>query len=79
MDAPEMRLLEKYAPGDEELRSLWEEHKLFEKQLEKLENKNFRTPAEEQQARELKKQKLEGKTKLVAILDRYKKNEEKAK
>ncbi|MCL1889935.1 MAG: DUF465 domain-containing protein [Desulfovibrionaceae bacterium] len=79
MDAPEMRLLEKYAPEDEELRSLWEEHKLFEKQLEKLENKSFRTPAEERQARELKKQKLEGKTKLVAILDRYKKNEEKNK
>ena len=73
MDANELRLLDTYAAQDEELRSLWDEHRLFEKQLEKLESKSFRTPAEDQQVRELKKQKLDGKTKLVAILDRYRK------
>ena len=75
MDANELRLLNKYADRDEELKSLWDEHKLFENQLEKLKSKSFRTPAEDQQVRELKKQKLDGKTKLVAILDRYKKND----
>ncbi|MDR2050720.1 MAG: DUF465 domain-containing protein [Deltaproteobacteria bacterium] len=75
MDAQEILLLDKYAAQDNELRNLWNEHQLFEKQLEKLESKSFRTPAEEKQVRELKKQKLEGKTKLVEILDRYKKLE----
>lgn len=71
MDQNELQLIEKFAPQDEELRRLWEDHQLFEKQLEKLEKKSYLTPAEEQQVRELKKQKLEGKTKLVAKLDKY--------
>ncbi len=71
MDQRERTLLEKYAPLDEELRNLQGEHALFEKQLEKLESKVYRTPAEEMQVKQLKKQKLEGKTKMVAILERY--------
>ena len=71
MDQNELQLLEKFAPQDEELKRLWGEHQLFEKQLEKLEKKSYLTPAEEQQVRELKKQKLEGKTKLVSLLDKY--------
>ena len=71
MDKREQALLEKYAPLDEELRALRDEHALFEKQLERLESKPYRTPSDEQQIKQLKKQKLEGKTKMVAILDRY--------
>ena len=71
MDQNELQLIEKFAPQDEELKRLWGEHQLFEKQLEKLEKKGFLTPTEEQQVRELKKQKLEGKTKLVALLNKY--------
>ncbi len=71
MDKREKDLMDKYAPQDEELRTLRDEHALYEKQLEKLESKPYRTPAEEQQMKQLKKQKLEGKTKMVAILDRY--------
>jgi uncharacterized protein YdcH (DUF465 family) len=77
MDAKELQLLEKYIAKDEELKRLWEEHQLFEKQLEKLEGKSFLTPAEEQHKRELKKQKLGGKTKLVTLLDKYKKMDSK--
>lgn len=73
MDALELELINKYAEKDEELKGLWNEHQLFEKQLEKLEGKNYRTPAEDMQVKELKKQKLDGKTKLVAMLDRYRK------
>lgn len=72
MEEKELLLLEKYAKEDPELQTLWDEHKLFEKQLAKLEGKAYRTPAEEQQVRELKKQKLDGKTKMVIMLDRYK-------
>lgn len=75
MDAHELELINKHAVNDEDLRSLWNEHQLFEKQLEKLEGKSYRTPAEETQVKELKKQKLDGKTKLVAMLDRYKRQE----
>ena len=71
MDQRERELLEKYAPQDEELRALQGEHALFGKQLEKLESKPYRTPAEDVQVKQLKKQKLEAKTKMVAILDRY--------
>ena len=71
MEAQELELLEKYASTDPELKSLWEEHMLYEKQLEKLEAKPFKTPAEEQEAKALKKQKLDGKTPLHVMLDKY--------
>ena len=71
MDQKELELLEKYAPKDEELRALQNEHALYKKQIEKLESKPYRTPAEDIQIKQLKKQKLEGKTKMVAILERY--------
>lgn len=71
MDQKEQALMDKYAPQNEELRTLRDEHALYEKQLEKLEAKAYRTPLEEQQIKQLKKQKLEGKTKMVAILDSY--------
>ena len=73
MDQQELELLEKYATTDPELKSLWEAHVLYEKQVEKLEGKAFRSPTEEQTLKQLKKQKLEGKTQLMAVLDRLKK------
>lgn len=73
MDALELELLNKYAEKDEELKHLWDDHRLYEKQLEKLESKSFLTPDEEIRVKELKKQKLDGKTKLVEKLDHYKK------
>ena len=71
MDQRDRELLEKYALQDEELRMLASEHALYEKQLEKLESKPYRTPAEELQVKQLKKQKLDGKTKMVALLDKH--------
>ena len=37
MDQHEIDLLEKHAPEDPELKSLWDDHLLYEKQIEKLE------------------------------------------
>lgn len=71
MDKNELQLLEKLAPAHPDLQSLWDEHILYEKQLEKLEGKAYRTPQEDQQVKEIKKQKLDGKTRLVALLDQY--------
>lgn len=76
MDQQEIELLEKYAPTDPELKSLWDDHVLYEKQVEKLESRSYRTPAEQQTLKQLKKQKLEGKTRLMEILDRLRKQEQ---
>jgi uncharacterized protein YdcH (DUF465 family) len=73
MDQQEMELLEKHMPNDPELKALWEEHILYEKQLEKLTSKSFRTPSEEVALKQLKKQKLDGKTRLMALLAKLKK------
>jgi uncharacterized protein YdcH (DUF465 family) len=71
MEKKEYELLETLAPEHPELKALWDDHILYEKQLEKLESKTYRTPAEEQQMRQLKKQKLDGKTRLVALIHEY--------
>lgn len=73
MDEQEKQLLEQYAAKDPELKSLWDDHLLFEKQIEKLESHPHLTPAEQQTLKQLKKQKLEGKTKMMHILDGLKK------
>lgn len=71
MDQKNLDIIEKYSQENPELTSLREDHILFEKQIEKLEAKAYRTPAEEEQMKQLKKQKLEGKTRLHALLDEY--------
>ncbi len=70
MDQQEKELLEKYAATDPELKSLWDDHLLYEKQIEKLESRHFHTPAEQQTLTQLKKQKLDGKTRMMLILDK---------
>lgn len=71
MEKKELELLETLAPTHSDLKALWDDHILYEKQLEKLESKNYLTPTEEQQVRQIKKQKLDGKTKMVALLREY--------
>jgi uncharacterized protein YdcH (DUF465 family) len=71
MEPHEVELLEQYAKNDPELKALWDDHLLYEKQIEKLENKPYRTPSEAQTLKQLKKHKLDGKTKFMAILDKY--------
>ncbi len=69
MEQHEVERIEKYALTNPEIKALWEEHQLFEKQLEKLESKTFLTPSEEQELKRLKIEKLDGKTRLLALLD----------
>ncbi|MBG0775858.1 MAG: DUF465 domain-containing protein [Desulfovibrionaceae bacterium] len=76
MEQRDLVLIEKMASQDSELKALWEEHLLYETQLEKLESKPFLTPAEERVVKEIKKKKLGGKTKIQAILDRSRQMEE---
>ena len=71
MEVRDVELLEKHLPHDDTLKALWDEHVLFEKQLDKLESKSILTSHEKVSLRELKKQKLDGKTKIQIMLDRY--------
>ena len=73
MDQHEIDLIEKHKASDPELNSLWEDHVLYSRQVDKLEANKFRTPTEEQTLKQLKKQKLEGKTRLMEIVDSLKK------
>ena len=71
MEARDIEILERYMPENFELKELWDEHILFKKQLEKLESKPFLTPAEQKEVKEIKKQKLDGKTRIQVLLDGY--------
>ncbi|GAB6125510.1 DUF465 domain-containing protein [Humidesulfovibrio idahonensis] len=75
MEALDRALIEQYAVEDSELRSLWQQHQDYEKMIVKLEGKPFLSPAVEQEVKELKKKKLAGKTKLQALLDKYRQQE----
>ena len=66
MDQRDIDFIEQRADTDPELKSLWEDHVLLKKQVEKLEAKPFRSPSEEVQ---LKQQKLEAKTRLAEMID----------
>lgn len=71
MEQRDIDLIEKYAATDPDLKSLWEDHIIYEKQVEKLASRPYRTPMEEQTLKQLKKQKLDGKTRLEALLTKY--------
>ena len=75
MNQQEIELIERRKDSYPELKSAWEDHVLLSRQVEKLEAKPYRSPAEEQNLKQLKKQKLDAKTKLMNILDRLKKEE----
>jgi uncharacterized protein len=75
MENSERALIEKYESQDSELRALWQQHQDFEKMIVKLEGKPFLSPVAVQEIKELKKKKLAGKTKLQALLDKYRQQE----
>ena len=72
MEQRDLELIAKHSEQDAEIKALWEEHILYEKQLEKLAKKPYLTPSEDKTAKDIKKKKLAGKTKLMGILERYK-------
>ena len=72
MNQQDRDFIQENAEKDPELKSLWEDHILLSKQVEKLESKPFRSPAEEQSLKQLKKQKLDAKTRLADRIDALK-------
>ncbi len=76
MEQYELELIAKYGDKDEELKKLWQQHLEYERQVEKLESKPFLSPQDDLELKKIKKLKLAGKTKIQAILEKYKKMEE---
>ena len=69
MDQRDQEYIRANAESDPELKSLWEDHILLSKKVEKLESKPYRSPTEEMTLKHLKKQKLEAKTRLADYVD----------
>ena len=71
MEDRDIQLIEKYSATDPDLKNLWDDHILYQKQVDKLEARPYRSPMEEQTLKQLKKQKLDGKTRLEQLLGKY--------
>jgi hypothetical protein len=71
MEQRDKLLIEKHISHDEELKKFVDEHVLFEKQLDELNDKIYLTPDEEMKQKELKKLKLAGRDKIEQLLKKY--------
>ena len=71
MEERDKNLIEEQSKHDEELKKFVEEHILFEKQLDELNEKVYLTPDEEMKQKQLKKLKLAGRDKIEMILRKY--------
>ncbi|MES9995057.1 DUF465 domain-containing protein [Desulfovibrio aminophilus] len=71
MESNDLAIIEKFGSQDSELRDLYEQHREYEKLLEKLESKPYLSPTQMQEIKSIKKKKLAGKTKLQFLLDKY--------
>ncbi|BBD07474.1 DUF465 domain-containing protein [Desulfovibrio ferrophilus] len=71
MEKQDLELIAELSDMNPEVKILWEEHLLYEKQLDKLDKKSHLTPEEDRVVKEVKKKKLTGKTKLLNILARH--------
>ena len=71
MEQRDKLLIEKHISHDDELKKFVEEHVLFEKQLDELNEKIYLTPDEEMKQKALKKLKLAGRDKIEQILKKY--------
>lgn len=74
MERRDLQLIEKYSVVDKVLDSLYREHKEFERQLEKYNNKPFLTPNEELERKTLQKRKLKGRDQIEGILTKYRRD-----
>jgi len=71
MEEKDKLLIEKHINSDEELKKYFEEHILYEKQLDELNKKPFLTQEEEIKQKKLKKLKLAGRDSIEMLLKKY--------
>ena len=75
MEQHEVDLITRLVKENTELAELWNAHQEYEKQLARFEGKPYLSPSEDAELKLLKKQKLAGKTRIQAILDKHRKSE----
>jgi len=73
MEQKEIDLINRLINKDLKLKKLWEEHLELEEKIEEYNKRVYLTPEEELEKNRLKKIKLAGKDKILAILKKYKK------
>ncbi len=71
MDAKDTQIIMVHIEKNGELKSLWDEHLDFERQLEKMDRKPFLSPEEKVERKRLQLAKLAGKTRIETILADY--------
>ena len=71
MEKWDEQLIARLLPHDEELRKYVEEHRRFEEQLEKFNQRPYLTTDEEIEKRRIQKLKLVGRDKIEAILAQH--------
>lgn len=71
MEQRDLELIHRYIASDDVLASLYKEHQDYEKELEDLEDKSYRTQEEELRLKQLKKKKLVGRDRIEFILRKY--------
>lgn len=71
MEKWDEQLIARLLPRDEELRKYIEEHRRYEEQLEKFNQRPYLTTEEEMEKKRIQKLKLAGRDKIEAILTKY--------
>jgi hypothetical protein len=73
MENCDLEIIKRHMGEDKTLETLYHEHLDYEKMLEKFNNKNYLTPSEELERKNIQKLKLLGRDKIEAILRKYRK------
>ena len=71
MDAKDTAMIMEHIEDNGELKSLWDEHLDYERQLEKIDRKPYLSPEEKVERKRIQLAKLAGKTRIEAILTEY--------
>ena len=75
MDLRDEELVTALMPQNPELRAAYEEHLRLNTEVDKLASKSFLSPNEEIEKKNLQKRKLAEKTKIIRILDEYRRTQ----
>ncbi len=71
MELRDQQLVDRLIAENPELKNLWDKHREYERKLEKLDHKNYLTPADWQEKKKLQLAKLTGKTRIEQILTKH--------
>ena len=71
MEKKDEELIQSLLVNDTELKRYYEEHVLLERQLAEFNRKLYLTPEQELEKKQLQKRKLQGKDRIMEILDKH--------